>query len=284
MVKNLIFCGLFSISCTAYAAPSLMLAEEYRNQHVENWAASEKLDGVRAYWDGKKLLSRQGYAFTPPPGFTKNFPDYPLDGELYAGRGRFEQTSAAVRSASGDWSGIRLHVFDVPQAQGNLYKRLAVIEDRLKKYPANISVVRQMPVKDIAQARAMMEKIVAGGGEGVILRDPAVPYAAGRSSSYLKLKPQQDAECTVTKHYEGKERANTRANSALSAAATIWANSKSAADSRMPTAPIRRLSVRLSLTAIAVSHKKACPVSPRLCASAKIERRPSETALPTEAV
>lgn len=204
MVKNLIFCGLFSISCTAYAAPSLMLAEEYRNQHVENWAASEKLDGVRAYWDGKKLLSRQGYAFTPPPGFTKNFPDYPLDGELYAGRGRFEQTSAAVRSASGDWSGIRLHVFDVPQAQGNLYKRLAVIEDRLKKYPANISVVRQMPVKDIAQARAMMEKIVAGGGEGVILRDPAVPYAAGRSSSYLKLKPQQDAECTVTKHYEGK--------------------------------------------------------------------------------
>ncbi len=204
VVKNLIFCGLFSISCTAYAAPSLMLAEEYRNQHVENWAASEKLDGVRAYWDGKKLLSRQGYAFTPPPGFTKNFPDYPLDGELYAGRGRFEQTSAAVRSASGDWSGIRLHVFDVPQAQGNLYKRLAVIEDRLKKYPANISVVRQMPVKDIAQARAMMEKIVAGGGEGVILRDPAVPYAAGRSSSYLKLKPQQDAECTVTKHYEGK--------------------------------------------------------------------------------
>lgn len=204
VVKNLIFCGLFSISCTAYAAPSLMLAEEYCNQHVENWAASEKLDGVRAYWDGKKLLSRQGYAFTPPPGFTKNFPDYPLDGELYAGRGRFEQTSAAVRSASGDWSGIRLHVFDVPQAQGNLYKRLAVIEDRLKKYPANISVVRQMPVKDIAQARAMMEKIVAGGGEGVILRDPAVPYAAGRSSSYLKLKPQQDAECTVTKHYEGK--------------------------------------------------------------------------------
>ena len=203
-VKDLIFCGLFSISCAAHAAPSLMLAEEYRNQNVENWAASEKLDGVRAYWDGKKLLSRQGYAFTPPLGFTKNFPDYPLDGELYAGRGRFEQTSAAVRSASGDWSGIRLYVFDVPQAQGNLYKRLAVIEGRLKKYPANISVVRQTPVKDIVQARAMMEKIVAEGGEGVILRDPAAPYAAGRSSSYLKLKPQQDAECTVTKHYEGK--------------------------------------------------------------------------------
>ena len=47
-----------------------------------------------------------------------------MDGELYSGRGRFEQISATVRSASGNWDGIRLHVFDVPQAQGNLYQRL----------------------------------------------------------------------------------------------------------------------------------------------------------------
>ena len=203
-MKNLIFCGLFPIMSAAYAAPALMLAEEYKGQNVAGWAASEKLDGVRAYWDGKKLVSRQGYAFNPPPGFTKNFPPYPLDGELYSARGQFEQISAAVRSASGDWRGIKLNVFDVPQAKGNLYERLAVIEGRLKTHPANIAVVRQTPVQNIAEARAMMDKIVAAGGEGVVLRNPQAAYAAGRSSAYLKLKPQQDAECTVTQHYEGK--------------------------------------------------------------------------------
>lgn len=96
----------------------LMLAQEYKDQDIAGWAMSEKLDGVRAYWDGRQLVSRQGYAFTPPKGFTAQFPPYPLDGELYSGRGQFEQISAAVRSSSGDWRGIRLHVFDVPKAQG----------------------------------------------------------------------------------------------------------------------------------------------------------------------
>ena len=203
-MRRLIFAALIAVSAAAPAAPDLMLAQEYQSQDVSGWAASEKLDGVRAYWDGRKLISRQGYAFNPPAGFTRNFPPYPLDGELYAGRGTFEQVSAEVRRAGGSWQGIRLHVFDVPQAAGSLYQRLAVIEQHLKRHPANIAVIKQTPVKDAAQARAMMERIVAAGGEGVILRNPALPYSAGRSSGYLKLKPQQDAECTVTRHYEGK--------------------------------------------------------------------------------
>ena len=174
-MRNPIFCVLFSITASAWAAPPLMLAEEYNNQNVQGWAASEKLDGVRAYWDGKKLISRQGYAFAPPPGFTRNFPPYPLDGELYSSRGQFERISAATRSADGDWGGIKLYVFDLPKAEGNLYQRLAVLEGRLKKYPANIVVVKQTPVKNIEEARAMMEKIVKAGGEGVILRDPQRP-------------------------------------------------------------------------------------------------------------
>ena len=48
-MKYLIFCGLFPIMSAAYAAPALMLAEEYKGQNVAGWAASEKLDGVRAY-------------------------------------------------------------------------------------------------------------------------------------------------------------------------------------------------------------------------------------------
>jgi len=38
----------------------LLRLNEYKEQNVSGWLASEKLDGVRAYWDGENLLSRQG--------------------------------------------------------------------------------------------------------------------------------------------------------------------------------------------------------------------------------
>lgn len=168
---------------------------------------SEKLDGVRAYWDGRQLVSRQGYAFTPPKGFTAQFPPYPLDGELYSGRGQFEQISAAVRSSSGDWRGIRLHVFDVPKAQGNLYQRLAVATQWLKTHPnAPITIIPQTKVRDRQHAMDFLKQIEAQGGEGVMLRQPESRYSGGRSSQLLKLKSQYDDECTVTRHYEGKGR------------------------------------------------------------------------------
>ena len=112
-------CTALCISLPA-SASGLLLAQEYKNQEIAGWAMSEKLDGVRAYWDGKRLISRQGHPFTPPAGYARNFPPYPIDGELYTSRGRFEQISAAVRSDKSDWRGIKLHVFDVPKAAGNL--------------------------------------------------------------------------------------------------------------------------------------------------------------------
>jgi len=44
---------------------------------------SEKLDGVRAYWDGKQFLSRQGNLYHAPAWFTEHLPAVPLDGELW---------------------------------------------------------------------------------------------------------------------------------------------------------------------------------------------------------
>jgi ATP dependent DNA ligase domain len=200
-----IFTAVF-IPASAGAA-DLMLAQEYKDQEIAGWAMSEKLDGVRAYWDGKYLMSRQGYAFAPPKGFTAQFPPYPLDGELYSGRGQFEQISAAVRSASSDWRGIRLHVFDVPKAQGNLYQRLAVATQWLKTHPnAPITIIPQIKVRDRQHAMDFLKQIEAQGGEGVMLRQPESRYNGGRSSQLLKLKSQYDDECTVTRHYEGKGR------------------------------------------------------------------------------
>lgn len=201
---KLLMMPLYAFPLGCLAAPPMMLAQEYRQQNIQGWLMSEKLDGVRAYWDGKRLISRQGYPFIPPAGFTHNFPPYPLDGELYSKRGDFENISAAVRKHNGDWQGIKLHVFDVPNATGRLDERLAVIQQRIARFPANIVVIPQKTVNYFSEAEAYLNKIVAEGGEGIILRNPNAPYASGRSSDYLKLKPQQDAECIVTRHHEGK--------------------------------------------------------------------------------
>lgn len=200
-----IFVTLF-ISSRLFAA-DLLLAEEYKDQDIQGWAMSEKLDGVRAYWNGRQLISRQGRAFTPPAGYTRHFPPYPLDGELFSARGRFEQISAAVRSAEGDWTHIRLHVFDVPKASGNLYQRLDVVKKWLQLHPAApIALIEQIPVKNVRHAQDFLKHIEAQGGEGVMLRNPEHSYTGGRSSQLLKLKSRHDAECTVTRHYEGKGR------------------------------------------------------------------------------
>ena len=50
---------------------------------------SEKLDGVRAYFDGQHFYSRQGNRFYAPDWFTQGLPPIPLDGELWIGRKAF---------------------------------------------------------------------------------------------------------------------------------------------------------------------------------------------------
>ena len=72
------------------AGPDLLLLTKYRpGMDIAGWYMSEKLDGVRAYWNGRELLSRTGNRFAAPHWFTAGFPSFELDGELWIGRGRF---------------------------------------------------------------------------------------------------------------------------------------------------------------------------------------------------
>lgn len=51
---------------------------------------SEKLDGMRAYWCGKKLWTRSGLPVIAPEWFTADLPStVELDGELFLGRKLF---------------------------------------------------------------------------------------------------------------------------------------------------------------------------------------------------
>ncbi|CBQ72011.1 related to DNA ligase [Sporisorium reilianum SRZ2] len=62
------------------------------------WWISEKLDGVRAFWDGQRLYSRQKIEWNAPSWWKRLPKDITLDGELWMARGTFDQTSQICRT------------------------------------------------------------------------------------------------------------------------------------------------------------------------------------------
>lgn len=68
------------------------------SQNIDNWLMSEKLDGIRAFWDGKELKTRQGKKIYAPSWFTQNFPPFELDGELWSKRMDFENIQSIALS------------------------------------------------------------------------------------------------------------------------------------------------------------------------------------------
>ena len=57
---------------------------------------SEKLDGVRAFWDGKDFYSRNGNRFHAPAYFKEGLPNHALDGELWGGKYFLTRTTTIV--------------------------------------------------------------------------------------------------------------------------------------------------------------------------------------------
>ena len=179
----------------------LLRLSEFKDQNVSGWLASEKLDGVRAYWNGENLLSRQGKKLNAPLSFTKNFPKFALDGELYAKELKFEEIQASVMDKFPDekaWSRLKFHIFDVPEASGGLLDRLEVLAKFLKNEPNdNLIIIKQIKMRDNAQFLKFAESIIAKGSEGAVVREPNAPYERKRSKNALKFKKFKDAECEV---------------------------------------------------------------------------------------
>ena len=192
-------------------APSLPLANVYREGvDLDRYWVSEKLDGVRAYWDGERLLSRKGNRINAPPWFVEHFPRVPLDGELWMGRGAFERLSGAVRRQRPDdaqWREIRFMVFDLPSSPGTFDRRLQRLREMFGTIASPyVALVEQFRVADRAELMETLDRVVAGGGEGLMLHRGSSLYTAGRGDDLLKLKTHEDAEAAVVGHLPGKGR------------------------------------------------------------------------------
>lgn len=202
---------LLSPFCYTQSPPQLMLANVYekntgRDVGISQYWVSEKFDGVRAYWDGQRLISRQGHEYHPPQWFVTDFPKQPLDGELWLARGQFDRLSGIVRKKiplDDEWRLVRYKVFDMPKSQGTFDQRLKVLQS-LTDMPSWLNIVKQWRVDSEEALLDQLQVLVAKGAEGLMLHHGASLYSAKRSDDLLKLKPSFDREGIVLSYEEGK--------------------------------------------------------------------------------
>jgi len=177
----------------------------YNNSHnITNWLMSEKLDGIRAYWDGKNLISKNGNIINAPSWFIKDFPKFPLDGELWTKRNDFENIQSIVldKNPSKQWNEITYNIFEVPfenpMQKGNFFKRLEKIqnwqEENNNQY---IKIIKQIRCENKEHLDKYLNELVNKKAEGIIIKNPYLEYFTGRSSNILKVKKFHDMEAEV---------------------------------------------------------------------------------------
>jgi DNA ligase-1 len=197
---------------TLYASeskPALMLAKVYHpGLDLQGYWVSEKYDGMRGYWDGKQLLTRGGQRVFAPAWFTAGWPAIPMDGELWAGRGHFQQTVSTVRKQTPDddaWRNIRFMVFDLPVHGGTFTERIPALNTHVQKI--NQPWLQAVPQWKVASHQALgklLTQNVKAKGEGLMLHRGASLYHGGRTDDLLKVKTHEDAEAVVVGHTEGR--------------------------------------------------------------------------------
>jgi DNA ligase-1 len=193
--------------------PALLLARVAGPQvAVERYLVSEKLDGVRAFWDGERLRFRSGAPLAAPDWFVHALPaQQALDGELWLARGRFDALSGLLRQEHGLadplWRSVSYRLFELPDAPGSFAQRVAALQTLVAAANApHLRVNEQHRVANHTELQRWLAEVVAGGGEGLMLHLADAPYVTGRSEVLLKLKPQADAEAVVIAHLPGKGR------------------------------------------------------------------------------
>ncbi len=208
-IRSSLLAILLLISLPVFAAAPVMLANSYRpGIPLGDYWISEKLDGVRAYWDGSQLFTRAGNRIPAPPWFTAGWPSQPLDGELWAGRGRFDQVSSTVRQLvpeDAEWRSLHFMVFDLPAHPGAFSERLQALQHVLRqKNLPQVKLVQQFRVANEKELMHLLDVTGKAGGEGLMLHRGKSLYRAERSNDLLKLKKHDDAEARVIAHLPGK--------------------------------------------------------------------------------
>lgn len=206
--KYLIVFMIFLSQTYAFSSSSqLQKAFVYKgDEKIKDFYMSEKLDGIRGYWDGKNLLTRKGNLINAPKWFVKNFPPFELDGELWSKRNNFEfiQSTVLKKTPDKSWEKITYNIFEVPNQKGNFPKRLEKAKIWFKTNPnKHVKIIPQKVCTGKKHLEKFLKEIESKGGEGVIIKDPAREYDNGKTPFVLKVKNYSDMEGIVIAVNEG---------------------------------------------------------------------------------
>jgi DNA ligase-1 len=149
------------------------------------------MDGIRAYWDGKELLSRNGKKLNYPPSLTHGLPSTKLDGELWMGRASYDLLAKLIHSkdvSKKEWANVAYYVFDLPESKKPYEARLQELQEYSVTLPPNVHVVSPLKCDSLAQLQNYLDSIMSGGGEGIMAQQPGSFYTAGFTSTLLKVK------------------------------------------------------------------------------------------------
>lgn len=185
-----------------------MLAKTYEDQDPTGWLISEKLDGVRAIWDGETLWTRTGNVIFAPLWFTSALPKVSLDGELWAGRGNFQKAVGIVRHkvpCDADWKSIKFMVFDAHESDAAFSDRLVIAKMSLAGNPV-AELVEHITCKSRSHMDEVASELISLGAEGIMIKCPCSAYEQKRSSLLLKYKPFYTDEATVIGYDAGEGR------------------------------------------------------------------------------
>lgn len=193
----------------------VMLAKPWDGTDPTGWWMSEKLDGMRAYWTGSDLFTRNGNPIAAPTWFTDLLPaGVALDGEVYMGRGLFQETMSVARKLTASdprWSELKYMAFDAPDVAGGCEKRFAALQAYVdaacarwsRKGPCPIVYVDQIRCTSPAHLKKVHAEIERLRGEGVMLRKSGSAYSRTRTSDLLKVKNFHDEEARITGYTKG---------------------------------------------------------------------------------
>ncbi|XP_033114733.1 DNA ligase-like [Anneissia japonica] len=190
----------------------VMLAHKYTDDvDPKGWWMSEKLDGLRAFWNGNNFYSRLGNKFYAPEYFTKNFPkDIQLDGELFFGRGEFSKAVSIVKSKDVDkgWDKLTFEIFDAPNIKAEFEDRIEAVADYFEKNRTPyVHVLEHVLCKGKDNIEQQLKRVETLSGEGLMIREAKSDYDFGtRSKTLLKIKSFYDAEAIVIGYEKGKGR------------------------------------------------------------------------------
>ncbi|QOL26621.1 DNA ligase [Thalassotalea sp. LPB0316] len=175
-------------------------------QDISRYYVSEKLDGVRGYWNGYSLQTRQGHQIQTPKNYTQGWPPIALDGELWLGRNQFDFTSGCIRSSAIKpcWQNIRFYLFDLPEHGGEFSERVNAMRQLCRQLQhTTIRCVKQFKVANQQALISAFNQVIEQQGEGLMLHLESAKYQAKRVDHLLKLKPFDTETAMVVEHLPG---------------------------------------------------------------------------------